>query len=103
MVLRHSSEFIPPSTQIPLQRALVGGAQYGPIIYFSLSPLPVKNAMPIYATSKDITVSADACSPLPADTPDLSKFVVIIRRGTCTFVSQDLVYTVYITKYYPLR
>lgn len=84
---KHTSETIPPSTQIPMQKALVGGVKYGPIAYFSLSPLPVKKVMPIYATSKDITASADACSPLPANTPDLSKFVVIIRRGTCAFVS----------------
>ncbi|KAI9617771.1 hypothetical protein KEM48_007017 [Puccinia striiformis f. sp. tritici PST-130] len=30
-------------------------------------------------------VQDDACKPLPESTPDLSKYVVIIRRGTCYF------------------
>ncbi|KAJ7253644.1 peptidase S8/S53 domain-containing protein [Mycena rebaudengoi] len=48
-------------------------------------PLPVTEALPIYATSKDTTIVDDACNPLSASTPDLSKFVVLVRRGTCAF------------------
>ncbi len=40
----------------------------------------------IYATSNDTTIVDDACDALPDDTPDLSPYVVVIRRGTCTFV-----------------
>lgn len=43
--------------------------------------------LPIYATSNDTTIMDDACYPLPDNTPDLSDFVVIVRRGTCPFVS----------------
>ncbi|KAG5973498.1 hypothetical protein E4U55_000494 [Claviceps digitariae] len=42
-------------------------------------------SMPLYATSLDPNVVDDACKPLPASTPDLSKFVVLVRRGTCLF------------------
>jgi hypothetical protein len=75
------------STVIRVQQATVGGAKHSPIVYSSLFPLPVKGAFPIYATSNDTTISDDACNPLPASTPDLSSHLVIIRRGTCTFVS----------------
>lgn len=41
--------------------------------------------MPLWAVSYDTTDPADACEPLPADTPDLSGKFVLIHRGTCTF------------------
>jgi subtilisin family serine protease len=40
---------------------------------------------PLYAINFDTTDAAQACSPLPAGTPDLTNFVVLIRRGGCTF------------------
>jgi hypothetical protein len=49
-------------------------------------PLPVVGTLPLYAISNDTTVVDDACNPLPASTPDLSGFAVLVRRGTCTFV-----------------
>ena len=73
-------------------RATVGGVAHSPIIYASLNPLPAPNPLPIYATSNDTTIVDDACNPLPASTPDLSRFVVVIRRGTCAFV-RDSVFT----------
>ncbi|KAJ3557998.1 hypothetical protein NP233_g11597 [Leucocoprinus birnbaumii] len=76
---------------IPLQNATVGGIQHDPITYWStfpLHPLPAEGPLPIYATSNSTTVVDDACSPLPDDTPDLSGKLVIIRRGTCTFVEK---------------
>ncbi|KAM6501852.1 pyrolysin [Amanita muscaria] len=76
------------NTVVPLQQAFVGGVQHNSIAYYALFPLPVQGSLPIYATSNDTTVTADACSPLPDTTPDLSKYVVIIRRGTCTFVTK---------------
>ncbi|KAI0335098.1 subtilisin-like protease [Cubamyces sp. BRFM 1775] len=76
------------NTVIPLQNATVHGVQHDPITYFSTFPFPVNGTLPIFATSNDTTVVDDACDPLPDDTPDLSPFVVIVRRGTCTFVQK---------------
>ncbi|KAL3959424.1 hypothetical protein ACCO45_006301 [Purpureocillium lilacinum] len=46
----------------------------------------ISNApVPIYPLSLDITNNADGCDPLPDTTPDLSGYVVLIRRGTCYF------------------
>ena len=74
------------NTVIPLQNATVQGVAHDPITYFDTFPLPVNATLPIFATSTDTSVVDDACDPLPDSTPDLSQFVVIIRRGTCTFV-----------------
>ncbi|KAK7692411.1 hypothetical protein QCA50_004036 [Cerrena zonata] len=68
--------------------ATVVGVQHDPIPYFSTFPFPVNNTLPIFATSTDTTVADDACNALPDSTPDLSKFLVIVRRGTCTFVQK---------------
>ncbi|KAI0645827.1 subtilisin-like protease [Trametes meyenii] len=76
------------NTVIPLQNATVHGVAHDPITYFATFPLPINGTLPIFATSNDTTVVDDACDPLPDDTPDLSPFVVIIRRGTCTFVQK---------------
>ncbi|KAI1419809.1 peptidase S8/S53 domain-containing protein [Xylaria sp. FL1777] len=45
-------------------------------------------SLPLWTPSFDITEVAQACDPLPADTPDLSGNIVLIRRGTCTFVQK---------------
>jgi hypothetical protein len=79
--------FFVNSTIIPLQSVLVSGVQHDPITYYSNKPLPTTGSFPIYATSKDTTIVDDACDPLPSTTPDLSKFVTIVRRGACPFVS----------------
>ncbi|KND86555.1 Minor extracellular protease vpr, partial [Tolypocladium ophioglossoides CBS 100239] len=42
----------------------------------------------VYATSRDATVKDDACSPLPPGTPDLANKIVLVRRGSCTFVQK---------------
>lgn len=39
----------------------------------------------LYAISLDPATNGDGCNPLPTTTPDLSPFVVLIRRGQCTF------------------
>lgn len=75
------------NTVIPLQNATVHGVTHAPITYFDTFPLPITATLPIFATSTDTTVADDACDPLPDSTPDLSKFLVVVRRGTCTFVS----------------
>ncbi|KAI1202470.1 peptidase S8/S53 domain-containing protein [Nemania serpens] len=44
--------------------------------------------LPLWALSFDITDPTNGCDPFPADTPDLSDKIVLIRRGTCTFVQK---------------
>ncbi|KAJ7187925.1 subtilisin-like protease [Mycena filopes] len=51
----------------PIQNMTVEGVVHDPIPYFR-------------------PITDDACNPLPASTPDLSGYIVIIRRGTCLFV-----------------
>ena len=75
------------NTVIQIQNATVVGVAHDPIPYFSTFPFPITNTLPIFATSTDTTVVDDACNALPDSTPDLSNFLVIVRRGTCTFVS----------------
>jgi subtilisin family serine protease len=41
--------------------------------------------VPLWALTLNSTVLADGCSAYPASTPDLSQYVVLIRRGQCTF------------------
>ncbi|KAI1104682.1 subtilisin-like protein [Jackrogersella minutella] len=45
-------------------------------------------SLPLWTPSFDITDEFQACDPLPEDTPDLSGYIVLIRRGTCTFVEK---------------
>lgn len=79
--------FFYSSTILLSQPTIVHGAEHDPILYFSAFKLPIAEELPIYALSTDITIPNDACNPLPDSTPDLSKYLVIVRRGSCTFVS----------------
>ncbi|KAH9992374.1 subtilisin-like protein [Xylariaceae sp. FL0662B] len=45
-------------------------------------------SLPLWAPSFDITDPATGCESFPSDTPDLSGYIVLIRRGTCTFVEK---------------
>ncbi|KAK3623419.1 hypothetical protein LTR56_021595 [Elasticomyces elasticus] len=45
-------------------------------------------SMPLWTGQYNTTNPADACTPYPDSTPDLSDFIVLIRRGTCTFVEK---------------
>ncbi|KAI1312075.1 peptidase S8/S53 domain-containing protein [Xylaria venustula] len=45
-------------------------------------------SLPLWTPSFDTTEAAQACDALPAGTPDLSGYIVLIRRGTCTFVQK---------------
>ncbi|KAG6095501.1 hypothetical protein E4U30_002411 [Claviceps sp. LM220 group G6] len=45
--------------------------------------------LPAWASSLDPTIKNDSCAPFPTNTPDLSKFVVLIGRGICN-VSQKI-------------
>lgn len=75
-----------PSLIYPLQTVNVIGAEHEPILYFAWYPFNVTDDLPLYALSNDTKIEDDGCSELPDDTPDLSKFVVLVRRGTCPFV-----------------
>ncbi|KAH6906362.1 peptidase [Coprinopsis sp. MPI-PUGE-AT-0042] len=73
------------NTIIPLQSATLSGVDRERIVYNSFRPLPIEGEWPIYVTSNSTDNPADACDPLPDDTPDLSKYVTLVRRGTCFF------------------
>ncbi|OTB08539.1 hypothetical protein M426DRAFT_52137 [Hypoxylon sp. CI-4A] len=45
-------------------------------------------SLPLWAPSYDITEAAQGCEAFSDDTPDLSGYIVLIRRGTCTFVEK---------------
>ncbi|KAJ7091118.1 peptidase S8/S53 domain-containing protein [Mycena epipterygia] len=72
----------------PIQNATVQGVAHNPIPYFLALPLNVTGALPIYATSTNISQIDDACNPLPDSTPDLSPYLVVVRRGTCLFTQK---------------
>ncbi|KAG8915766.1 hypothetical protein FRC01_003515 [Tulasnella sp. 417] len=57
---------------------------HSPIPYYSIGALNVHGSRRIYSTSQDPEVEADACSPLPESTPDLRKYIVLIRNGGCS-------------------
>lgn len=42
-------------------------------------------SLPLWSANLNRTDAADGCDPYPANTPDLSKYIVLIRRGTCQF------------------
>ncbi|KAF4554958.1 Subtilase-like protein 1 [Elsinoe fawcettii] len=44
--------------------------------------------LPLWSVNYDTADPANACNPLPDDTPDLSGYVVLVRRGSCTFVQK---------------
>ncbi|KHN97107.1 subtilisin-like serine protease PR1C [Metarhizium album ARSEF 1941] len=41
--------------------------------------------LPAWSNSLDPTIPNDGCDPFPDNTPDLGKYIVLIRRGTCAF------------------
>ncbi|KAM5351133.1 hypothetical protein ACJ41O_003856 [Fusarium nematophilum] len=41
--------------------------------------------LPLWALNYDTSVADDGCDAFPEDTPDLSEYILLIRRGTCTF------------------
>lgn len=63
---------------------------HGDIVYLTGQPFTFtgSSTLEVYATSKDPEVKDDACNPLPDDTPDLSGKVVVVARGSCTFVTK---------------
>jgi subtilisin family serine protease len=62
----------------------------GDKIEFGMVPATPDNwagvTLPVWALNYDTTVADDGCQAFPADTPDLSDKIVLIRRGGCNFV-----------------
>ena len=57
--------------------------------YFSANPFPSGGPYSIYITATtEANLTADACEPLPPNTPDLSKFVVLTKRESCPINSK---------------
>jgi subtilisin family serine protease len=56
--------------------------------------------LPMYAISFDTAQVAQACSPLPSTTPDLSSYIVLIRRGNCPFDDKIANTAAYGAKYF---
>ncbi|QRV81569.1 pyrolysin [Ceratobasidium sp. AG-Ba] len=51
--------------------------------------LPIANGtFRVYALSTNTSITDDGCHPLPSSTPDLSAFLVLIRRGGCDFTNK---------------
>lgn len=44
--------------------------------------------LPLWSVNYNTTDPANACDPLPDDTPDLAGYIVLVRRGTCTFAQK---------------
>ncbi|KAL2161782.1 hypothetical protein VTH06DRAFT_7566 [Thermothelomyces fergusii] len=44
--------------------------------------------LPLWSVGFDTADPANGCEPFPDSTPDLSGYIVLIRRGTCTFVQK---------------
>lgn len=44
--------------------------------------------LPLWAPEYDTTIVDGGCDAYPADTPDLSGKIVLVRRGTCTYVKK---------------
>ena len=78
------------NTEVFYNALRVSGVAHEPIPYLvdgqskaGFSPLNLTGELPLYALSTNLSIENDACEPLPASVPDLSKFITIIRRGTC--------------------
>ncbi|KAG8697411.1 hypothetical protein FRC08_006543 [Ceratobasidium sp. 394] len=74
------------NTIVNIQNATVSTGRQLP--YYSFLPLNISGSLPIYATTNDTAATADACDPLPSTTPNLSNYLVLIRRGKCAFTQK---------------
>lgn len=73
--------------QVPAFPAQV--TSFGTVLYLASKPLNT-SSLPasdkgyrVYFTNTSSTVTNDACEALPAETPDLSALITVIRRGGC--------------------
>lgn len=67
----------------------VGNASTGTFGWTEGSPSGWGNiSLPLWSVNYNTSDPANACDPLPDDTPDLSEYLVLVRRGSCTFVQK---------------
>ena len=45
-------------------------------------------SLPLWNVNNNANDTANGCDAYPDDTPDLSQYIVLIRRGSCTFVQK---------------
>jgi subtilisin family serine protease len=68
-----------PSIHTTASYNIAGSSAPVPFTWNAGNPALPTLSMPLWALSNDSTVEDDACSPLPLDTPDLSKYIVLVR------------------------
>ncbi|RPB04488.1 subtilisin-like protein [Choiromyces venosus 120613-1] len=56
-----------------------------PYLQSGVEGFKLAGPVPVYVTSLDKFASNDACTALPENTPDLSEYLVVVRRGDCQF------------------
>jgi hypothetical protein len=56
---------------------------------FRNASIPWAGTWPLYATSATANITDDACRRLPDDTPDLSGYVVLVRRSLACPINQQ--------------
>ncbi|CAE6531335.1 unnamed protein product [Rhizoctonia solani] len=73
-----------------IQNAVVSNGRKIPYNFGSVGrfDVPADLELPIYATSRDPGTPNDACDSLPNYTPNLARYLVLIRRGGCEFVKK---------------
>ena len=76
-------------TLLSLSEFTVDGGKAQDFGYTAASPAAWDGVeLPLWAPDLDTSVPDGGCEPYPADTPDLSEHIVLIRRGTCTYVQK---------------
>ena len=75
------------SIETTIQTAVLSNG-HEPIGYGSFRPLKIEGELPIYALSNDTSIANDGCEPLGDNVPDLSPYIVLVKRGSCTFVKK---------------
>jgi len=77
------------NTELFYNTLTVSGVEHEPMPYFLFSrdngfaAPKLTGEWPLYALSMDLEIENDGCEPLPSSVPDLSKFIIIVRRGGC--------------------
>ncbi|KAL5632826.1 hypothetical protein ACGC1H_005690 [Rhizoctonia solani] len=74
------------SNFVTIQNATTSAGRKIP--YFLGTPLTNAADLPLYTTSSNVSVANDACTALPATTPNLAGSVVVIRRGGCALADK---------------
>lgn len=76
-------------TLLYLSEYSVDGGEAKEFGYSAASPSAWDDtSLPLWAPHFDTTIPDGGCDEYPADTPDLSKHIVLVRRGTCTYVEK---------------